>query len=121
MSCVHKFTVYIKWNSADLVVEATAKKCLRKFNCKIQQKSTQFDESKNKKHFSDINITNRSFSIYINFLFYYRCCFGKSWLWGKQGHLSQVVDYQLIAKFISMYSLFVSTDTHSLEHERKKH
>ena len=61
----------------------------------------------------------RSFSIYINFLFYYRCCFGKSWLWGKQGHLSQVVDYQLIAKFISMYSLFVSTDTHSLEHERK--
>ena len=51
MSCVYKFTVYIKWNSADLVVEATAKKCLRKFNCKIPKKSTQFDESKNKNIF----------------------------------------------------------------------
>lgn len=62
MSCVYKFTVYIKWNSADLVVEATAKKMFTQVQLQnSNKKSTQFDESKNKKHFSDINITNRSF------------------------------------------------------------
>ena len=51
MSCVHKFTVYIKWNSADLVVEATAKNVYASLIAKFQQKSTQFDESKNKNIF----------------------------------------------------------------------
>ena len=38
MSCVHKFTVYIKWNSADLVVEATAKNVYASLIAKFQQK-----------------------------------------------------------------------------------